>query len=622
MTASDLDKPADEARWRAVVEAALKGAPIDRLTAKTAEGLAIPPLYRETNFPAALDPSGAPGSAPFVRGVDATRDPAAPWAIRQIFDQPDPDRANRDIIADLAGGVSSIELVIDPAGEAGIAIRDRADLDHVLANVIPEAAPIALDAGAYGVWAAKLLAAKLKGASAAKAAFNVDPIGALMNTGAMGAEDIAAAVLFARDLADTFPHATALRVDARPVHEAGGGEAQEIAAALASGVAYVDALQKAGVDINAASKLILFSLSVGPDMMLECAKLRALRLTWSRVMEAFGATAPNRAARIHAVTSRRMMTRYDSWTNILRTTSAAFAGAVGGAEAVTVRPLTDAFGLATPFARRIARNTQLVLMEESRLGHVIDPAGGAWSVETMTRDLASMAWRDFQRIEHDGGIVQSLKSGAFQVTVHELLERRRKAFATRKENITGLTDFPLLEERKPEFEIQNYKSAKPSAAPKPGQDIIAGKLAPIRWAEPFETLRARAGGAKAFCATLGPLAEFSPRANFARNLFGVGGIELVDAETIHTDLDALAIAFKASGSPVAILCGADTRYAEAGEAAAKALRAAGASWIVLAGKPGELEAALKAAGVDQFVFAGQDALAANQTLHHALGIKA
>ena len=605
-----------------MVEAGLKGAPIERLTAKSVEGLAIAPLYRETDIATARDLSGAPGSAPFVRGVEGARDPATPWFVRQIFDQPDPERANRDILADLAGGVSSVELVIDPTGAAGIAIRDASDLDHVLADVIPEAAPVGLDAGVNGLWAAKLLATKLRGASAAKPAFNVDPIGALMNTGSLGGNDFADAGAFAKTISESFPHATALRVDARPVHEAGGGEAQEIAAALASGTAYVEALIKAGVDVNAASKLILFTIAVGPDVLVECAKLRALRLAWARVMEAFGATAANRAARIHAVTSRRMMTRYDCWTNILRTTSATFAASIGGAEAITVRPLTDALGLPTGFARRIARNTQLVLMEESKLGHVIDPAGGAWSVESMTRDLADMGWRDFQRIEHDGGIVESLRKGAFQVTLHEVRDKRSKAIATRRENITGLTDFPLIDERIPEFDTADYKSSKTNAAPAPAHDITCGRLAPIRWAEPFETLRARADGAKAFAATLGALAEFSPRANFAKNLFGVGGVTLTNGEDVHESVDALVGAFKASGAKVAVLCGADTAYTASAEAAAKALKAAGASWIVLAGKPGELEAALKAAGVDQFVFAGQDALAANQTLHLALGIKA
>lgn len=620
------DAPADEARWRELVEKALKGAPFERLTAKTAEGLSIAPLYREPDQPTASDPSGAPGAAPFVRGVEAVRDPGAPWAIRQIFAQPDPDRANRDILADLAGGVSSLELVIDPTGEAGIALRDAADLDHVLADVIPEAAPIGLDAGAHGLWAAKLLAAKLKGASAVKAAFNVDPLGALMSTGAMGKNDLAEAAAFALLTSELFPAATALRVDARPVHEAGGGDAQEIAAALASGAAYVETMLKAGVDVNAASKLILFTFSVGPDVLVECAKLRALRMAWSRVMEAFGASPENRAARIHAVTSRRMMTRYDSWTNILRATSAAFAAAVGGAEAISVRPLTDALGLPTGFARRIARNTQLVLMEESRLGHVIDPAGGAWSVESMTRDLAQMAWHDFQRIEHDGGMIESLHKGAFQQGVHEVLDKRRKALATRKESITGLTDFPLLDERIPEFENPSFKSAKKIEAPAPGKDVAVSKLAPIRWAEPFETLRAKAqknaNGAKAFAATLGPLAEFSARANFARNLFAVGGVELTGAEEIYKDPQALAAAFKQSGLKVAVLCGTDARYAEQAEETAKALKQAGAVWIVLAGKPGDLEAQLKQAGVDQFVFAGQDALAALASVHAALGIKA
>ncbi|MDX2276705.1 MAG: methylmalonyl-CoA mutase family protein [Hyphomonadaceae bacterium] len=601
-----LTDPADEAAWRAEVEKGLKGAGWGKLTAKTADGLPIAPLYREPDIATATDVSGVPGAAPFMRGASMP-DAVTPWAIRQLFDHPDPARANQDILADLQGGVSSIELRTHHHGGArGVRIERAADLDYVLADVLLDAAPVSLDAGAQGLWMAELLATKLRGASGAGVAFNLDPIGVLMNTGAFSSGDLAKAATFALKLRDEMPAATALRVDARPVHEAGGTEAQETAAALAVGVAYMRALIGAGLSASEASKTLLFTLSVGPDILVETSKLRALRLCWARVSEAFGAAAP---ARLHAQTSRRMLTRYDSYSNILRTTTAAFAAAIGGAEAITTLPFTDALGLPTPFARRVARNTQHILLEESHAGHVADPAGGSWFVEKLTRDLAEKAWTLFQEIEAKGGIVHSMDwlAGA----VHEARAAKFKKIATRREAITGISDFPLLGAALPAFETIIEKQPGPATS-----------FTPIRWSEQFERLRdameARTPRPAVFFANLGALAEFSTRAIWTANLFAAGGVGAIGADAAYDSFDASIAAFKQSGAHVALIAGTDAAYIEHAESAAKALKGAGAMWVVMAGKPGEREAALRAAGVDQFVFAGQDAIAELETLHAAL----
>jgi methylmalonyl-CoA mutase len=613
-------EPADEADWRALVEQGLKGAGCGRLTSATADGVPIQPLYREPDMHTAEDVSGFPGAAPFVRGRAG-----GPWMIRQAFEHPDPECSNRDILTDLQGGVGGIELVADPAGQNGIAVRDGADLDLVLANVILEAAPVSLAAGAYGLWAADLLAAKLKGVAAAGTAFNLDPVGTLMRTGAMARNDLSLSAQFAARARKELPHATSMRVDARPVHEAGGSEAQEIAAALTGGIAYLRALYEAGLSVSDAGGCLNFAIAIGPDALIEAAKLRALRLSWARVMEAAGAAPEARFAPIHAFTSRRMMTRYDAHTNILRVTTAAFAAAIGGADAITTRPFTDAVGLPTPFARRVARNTQNVLLEECRLGHVADPAGGAWFVEKLTREMAEKAWTIMQEIEATGGIVAALQSGHLQDMAANARALRERAIATRRETITGVTDYPLLSAAAPEVVQPTFRSSK-QAPPESGGDINAEQFRAMRWAAPFETLRARAEShaprPAVFFANLGPLASAGPRAQFARNLFAAGGVGAIGEEADHASRDAMIEAFRVSGARVAVICGGDSAYAEDAENAAQALKAAGADWVILAGKPSEREAALRAAGVDQFVFAGQDALKELKTLHAALGIGA
>ena len=605
-TSLQLGEGADEADWRALVEQGLKGAPWSRLVGKTGDGIEIAPLYREPDCHTAADPGGAPGAAPFIRG-------RAGWTIRQAYAHPDPAQTNRDVLADLAGGVGAIELVIDPDGIRGVAIKDARDLDVALADVILEAAPVSLDA--RGMNAALLLEAKLKGVAAPGTAFNLDPIGALM-TGAEG--DLGEAAHFAARIHTELPNATAIRADARAVHEAGGTEAQEVAAALASAIAYLRALTEAGLAPAQANATLSFALSVGPDVLIEAAKLRALRLCWARVMEASGAPHEAREARIHAFTSQRMLTRYDAHTNILRITTAAFGAAIGGADAITTGAFTDALGLPTPFARRVARNTQHVLLEECRLGHVADPAGGAWFVETITRQLAEKAWEIMQAIEAKGGIVASLQAGHLQEMVAEARANREKLIATRRETITGVTDFPLLGAAAPDVEAKGAM-AKDDAGLK-----TRAPLHPIRWAEPFEALRDRAEAATprpaVFFANLGTLAEFGPRAQWARNLFAAGGIAAIGEEEAHATMETLIDAFRLTGARVAVITGADARYAEHAENFAQRLKAAGADWVLLAGKPGESEAKLRAAGVDQFVFAGDDALKALKTLHAALGI--
>ncbi|MEZ5957076.1 MAG: methylmalonyl-CoA mutase family protein [Hyphomonadaceae bacterium] len=592
-----LGEAADEADWRALVEQGLKGASWERLVGKTADGIPLEPLYREPDIHTATDISGMPGAAPFVRGAAKSG-----WLIRQSFAHPDVDRTNREILADLEGGVGAIELVIDPEGRDGVAIKTATDLDHVLAGVILEAAPISLDAGPRALWAAELLETKLKGVAALGTALNLDPTGALMRDGAQGADRYHLARLVAR-LRWELPTVRVLRVDARPVHEAGGTEVLEIASALHSAIGYLRVVgEQLAPEANA---FLSFAVSIGPDVLIETAKLRALRLCWARVLEASGAAPEHRAAHIHAFTSRRMMTRYDAWTNILRVSTASFAAAIGGADEITTYPLTDALGHPTAFARRVARNTQHVLAEECRLGHVADPAGGSWFVEKLTRELADRAWSLMQQMETHSAPLDLLRT-----QVAEARERRRAAIATRRETITGVTDFPLLGAALPEFEPTDRR-------------LAAGSFAPIRWAEPFETLRAKAEASSpaVFFANMATLAEFSPRAQWARNLFAAGGVAAIGPEDAHATMDTLIDAFRNSKTRVAVIASTDTCYAEHAENCAQRLKAAGADWVLLAGKPGDRETALRAAGVDQFIHAGQNALKELETLHTALGVK-
>jgi methylmalonyl-CoA mutase len=612
----------DEARWRTLAEAALKGAPWERLVNRTLDAIPIQPLYRATDFASAADAAGLPGQAPFTRGSTAARDRYLPWDIRQPVGGPDPAEANRLALADLERGVSSIELLVSGTARPGLSVDG---LSLALAGVMLDLAPVALSAGRMGLAAAQALAAHLEAAKAdpaqAAPAFNLDPFGPWMRTGALddSAEaSIAAAAAFAAGPGQMWAKGTALRVNGRALHEAGASPAWELAGMLSAGVAYLRALEAAGLAVEDGARRLLFALAVGPDTMAEIAKLRAARTLWAEVMAACGAPAHTRAMKLQAITGARMMTRFDPWTNILRGAAACFAAAAGGADVVTVLPFTAPLGEASSLARRMARNTQLILMEESGLGRVADPAGGSFAVERLTADIAAAAWERFQTIEAGGGLAAALRSGLVQKAVADTRAAAAKDYARRKTTITGLTDFPLLEDIKPE--ILHARPTEP--APLAKVDAIEA-LAWMRWSEPFERLRdkaeAMAPRPSVFFANLGPLAEFSARANFAQNLFAAGGVGAIGPDAAYPDDAARLAAFRSSGARVAVLAGADARYAAEAAGAALALKAADAAWIVYAGKPAD-EAALRTAGVDQFVFAGQDALGALETLHAALGV--
>jgi methylmalonyl-CoA mutase len=383
------------------------------------------------------------------------------------------------------------------------------------------------------------------------------------------------------------------------------------------------------------------------------AKLRAARRMWGRVAEVLGAKGPAAGMKLQAVTSRRMLTRRDPWVNILRNTAACFAAGVGGAEIVTVRCFTDATGLPGKLARRLARNTQVIAQEESNLGKVVDPPGGAWAMEKLGDELAKAAWALFQQIEREGGLVKALELGAFQTGVASARAARMAAAAKRKEPITGVTDFPLIGEEAPSVEVVNlpnivrraaeasgrapaarsWFSLKTAAADKATladlsrtteEGAEAEPFWPIRVAEPFERLRdladqrtAAGRPPKVFLAALGPLAEHTARLMYAQNFFAAGGINAVPS---NGDATWLAQALMSTACALACICGSDKRYVEEAAATAQALKKAGVARLYLAGRPGEREAELRAAGVDEFIHVGVDVLASLELAHAELGL--
>ncbi|MEV4006140.1 methylmalonyl-CoA mutase subunit beta [Actinomadura sp. NPDC049753] len=589
---------ADRDRWREMVKgvlrksgAASEDTPLDEieglLTRDSYDGVPIAALYTREDAP-----PGRPGLAPYVREVRPDGEGIAGWDVRQRHAHPDPAVTREAILADLENGATSVWLRL---GEGGLPV---AALPEALRGVLLDLAPVVLDAGASAGEAAQaFLALVAERGNAAEASGNLgaDPLGHAARTGTPGSLDEAAglAVRCVRE----FPRLRAVVADGTPYHDAGGGDAEELGAAVAAGVAYLRALTGAGLSVDEAFGQIEFRLAVNADQFSSIAKLRAARRLWTRVAEVSGA-AEGTAARVHAVTSSAMMTRRDPWVNMLRTTIATFAAGVGGADAVTVQPFDARLGLPDGFARRIARNTQTLLLEESSLARVVDPAGGSWYAESLTEGLAQAAWAWFTEIEKAGGLAAALDSGLVARRLAATWERRREDIARRKAPITGVSEFPDLAETPPRRD--------------PAPRAPGGGLPVVAYAQDFEALRdrsdahAEATGArpKVFLATLGPIAVHTARASFAANLFQAGGIETVTGAPEE---------FGASGAAVACICSSDALYEEKAAEAARVLRDAGAVKVWLAGK-GTYE------GVDARVHAGCDAVEVLETTLHDLGV--
>ena len=477
--AADLARsfpPATPADWRILVEKTLKDQPLESLHRTTVEGLPIAPLY---------GPGGVPAATFTPRPHDAER----PWDVRAQISHPDPLQANSDLLSELEGGAASALLRIDPTGAGGIAIGSAEGLAQVLDGVVLEFAPVALDAGFLGPRAADWLAAAAKGSPTALLHFHLDPLSAFAEAGAspgpVEAHLVSAATVASR-LADIHPKAGLFLASGRVVHEAGGGEALELAFAVAAAVTYAKALVRAGLSMDQAWSGITLGLSADADYFVTLAKLRAARVVWDRLTAACGVEPP---ACIEARSSRRMLTAQDAWTNMLRLSAAAVGAALGGADAVVLGAFSDPLGYPTAFARRQSRNAQLVLMEEAHLGRVTDPAAGAGYVEALSDEIARAAWAEFQAIEAGGGLIEALAQGRVAEGVAKAMAARE---AAGKPRIVGVTAFPPAQPAEIEVETPMASPVDAPAPRLPGPDGRCPPLRPIRLAEPYETAPAEA----------------------------------------------------------------------------------------------------------------------------------
>ncbi|MFW6086615.1 MAG: methylmalonyl-CoA mutase family protein [Myxococcota bacterium] len=677
--------PATKQTWREKAEKDLRGTPLEKLVTHTIEGLDIDPLYTRDDavapdargFPGmapfvrgrevveratrgwqVCQEHGQPGLEACGVAIerDLARGAGAVWVRlglaqgTRLLTMGDLDRLLRAV------KLAETPLYLDPGPDA-----------------VPVAAALAGVARARGV-----------SLDALRGGFGCDPLGTLAREGTLS-NGLGGAFRDLTELAawagDNAPHVRPLLVSTLPYHGAGATAVQELAWAIATGVEYLRRLVQAGASVDEAAQRIVFRVGVGGDFFMEVAKLRAARWLWSKAVAASGGSERAQAMLLHARTSPWTKSQRDPWVNILRATAESFAAAVGGADAVGTSAFDEAIGPSDDFACRVARNTQLVLREEAHLHRVIDPAGGSWYVESLTERLARTAWDAFRDVEREGGMVRALGDGRVRRALDEASSQRLKDIATRRAPFVGVSEYPNLQETP----VERSHAPLPDESPlgrglpdgddaarrdrlqtladitvgrrrvEPGQlmaslvDAAAegvdlfrlgdalrrGKpsrhvepLQPWRGPEPWEALRdasdayqkSHARRPRVFLANLGAIPEHRARAEFAHNLFSAGGIEPVTNDGFDS-VDAAVAAFGEADADLAVICGPDERYPDVVPTLAAALKDAGATAVVLAGKPGDRDAAYREAGVDRFVHVGADVLAILKELHREIGVK-
>jgi methylmalonyl-CoA mutase len=668
--------PVSRSEWIAKVEADLKGASFDRLRSRTLEGIEIEPLYTAQDVGDASE-SGLPGVYPYVRGAA----PLGGWLIRQEYSDPRPDVVKAQIEDDFRRGVEALWL--DAGPRHGCRVLTVADLDAVLGSVDLGATSVCIDGGAdtLAVASGLLSVAHQRGLSydALRGGFACDPIARLVAQGRIQG-GLSARMAELRDLATWCdghaPNLRAVWVSGDPYNDGGASAVQELAYTIATGVEYLRQMTAAGMTADAAARQIAFRYAISGDFFMQVAKLRAARELWSKVVTASGGEPDSAAMQIHCRTSRFTKTARDPWVNMLRATAECTAAVLGGSQSIATLPFDVVIGEPDELARRVSRNTQVVLREESHLDAVADPAGGSWFVEKLTDELARTAWTELQSIETAGGMLKALGSGALVDSIGEVAAARREAIANRKAPIVGVSVFPNASETPLEREQMSEEDVRRmlrigvdeldvggqrdellglarqandpqrangalteaclgaatrgldlysiGAVLQHGQPEFHVEPTPQwRASEAWEQLRDRSDRSptrpSAFMANLGSIPAHKARSTWAQNLLTAAGIESFPNDGF-SDADDVAAAWGKMPASLAVICGSDADYETLLEPAITALKKAGCPLVLVAGRPGDRDAALREAGASDFVYVGADVLRIMANVLDSVGV--
>jgi len=662
--------------WKKAAEESLKGAPFDKkLITPTPEGIKLQPIYGKADLDALDLPESWPGLPPFVRGSAAAGFKGRPWLVAQELPYGSAEKFNATLRSDLMRGQNSVALLPDAAtrhgldpdeascgevGECGLSLATLDDASRAFAGVDFQAAPVLAFAGASALPLAGLLQAA-SGANGFSGAVLADPLTEWARDGQLEISlDDAYAEMATLSKWAAGKGIRTVGIQANLWADAGGTAVEELAFGLATGSAYFRALAAAGVPEDEIAPRFVMALSLGSNLFMQIAKLRAARLLWDRIVEAFG-VKPSPLF-IHGRSSTFNKSVLDPHTNMLRATSEGFAGVVGGVDSMHVAAFDEPARTPDEFSTRIARNIHVILAEECGFAEVADAAGGSWYVESLTIELAKKAWELFQEVEKHGGMAVALREGFPQAAVAASARARLDAVSKRREAVLGVNLFPNPTEiplaRNPDGAEKKFtgRSKRIAAARKGGVTLASASVDEIakafqagatigeiskalprkgagvpeitrvhvlRAASGYERLRAatKENAPRVWLAKFGPPKQSKARADFSSGFFAAGGYDVrqqtAGAKSAEEALDQAA----ASEAPVVVLCSTDDTYPEIVPAFVPALKSKmpGVK-VILAGYPPDQIEAHKASGVDDFIHIKVDCLAFLTNLHKELGL--
>ncbi|QQR88591.1 MAG: hypothetical protein IPJ88_10020 [Myxococcales bacterium] len=672
-------------QWKTLVDKDLKGAPFERkLVKSTLDDQKIGPLYSAIDEASFGDTSQLPGQHPFERGLALQNNAEPSIKITGICRFGSKEKIGQSIDSEIKQGLSAVRMRTSSLhttdAKDGIAVNSITDMLELSKSALVQQTELQLDAGAdfFEMAALLVVASRKAGVSADKlnAQFNADPFEALVRDGELPIS-LQSALDRAQDLArytvKQLPRSRSLRVSSSALHNAGASQVQELAFLLASFVDYLRAYARDGLSVSQVIKQMVVEQSVGTEMFSELAKIRASRKLLALALKECGAEQDLVNLRMHVHSSERMLCQRDPWVNLLRTTVSTAVAMMSDVDSVSVSPYDSALRPSDESARRLARNTALILQQEGHLKTVQDPAGGSWFVESRTEQLAQAAWSMFQSIEAQGGFAKALQSGWIHDRIKAAREKRSALIATRKFPITGVSEFPNLNEQPlPSTNSTTHKNSVPEATKnaktsfqaaladcssafeasltaleeglpaatlarelkeqalkKDGSVATVADLKAIRFAEDFEHLRDASDRylkkhgtrPRVLLANMGPLAKHIPRTMFSQNFLEAGGIQALSDQSFQS-VDELMRTYKKTPTDVVIICSSDELYQEYAQPVCKALKEAGAKHVLLAGYPGEHEQQFKQAGIDNFIFLGCSTLTTLSELHSVLGVEA
>lgn len=467
--------PSTYQEWIEATRASLRGGAIESLVKRSYEGIEIDPLPHADNLADINHYQSLPGQFPFVRGTKAAGYRGRPWLIAAELDISDPRQFNAALQDGLANGLTAITI------PDHLSLNGAADIQLALADIDLARHPLIIQSGARAPEIFNLLDAALGDDALAQlqGCIGYDPLSQIATAGAMPAGSFDRLTAHLRTVAQRAPQLASVGISTAVYHDAGANAVQELALAIATAVACLRELYKRGFSVEFAAPRIRFFLNIGENFFIEIAKFRAARLLWTKVLRTLGAESEAQSMKIHARSARRNKSRLDAHVNLLRLTTEALSAAIGGVDSILLPPYDEPLGASTAFSRRLSRNLQLILQEELRLVELIDPAGGAWHVEKLTDQLARAAWSYFQKIEAEGGLVESLRSGSIQADIKHTAARRQQDIASGDAILVGVNRY-VDPETTPELQpsIETVDSDADAAGAQP--------LSPIRLAEPFE----------------------------------------------------------------------------------------------------------------------------------------